>query len=179
MTDIDPYPVKELVHRYSKSRDVVYKRLNALNITPHRTDGNQSYITLEELHRMDALNKHVEDGGRLADFEDAILLNDTTDTSLFIGQSDTVSQPLSDLNVQQFLELAQVVASIIRPPEKPLPPDPFYHYEQLERFSQFGWQIHSRDLRLLIGTPKGNPIRYGSFLISRVGSRWWKVERKD
>lgn len=178
-TDIDPYPVAQLVDRYQKSRDIIYKRFDFLGIKPHKAGrGNLKYITLDELHRMDALHQHVQAGGNSANFQDAMLETvspDTTDTSFVSLQSDNVSRQLSGLSIDQFLELAAAVSKMLRPQ------DPFYHYEQLERFSRFGWQIHSTDLRSLLGRQqlKSSPIRYGSFLISRVGFRWWKVEKKD
>lgn len=165
MTDIDPYPVSALFARYNRSRDVIYKRLDALNITPHRLEkGNQSYISLEELRQLDELHEHVVAGGKLSDFPMPI----STD----IGQSDIVGRQLSELGVEQFLELAHTIAGLIRPDDR------FSNYEQLERFARNGWLIQSKDLRDLIGRKRLDStwMRWGGFEFTRSG-RWWRIKK--
>jgi hypothetical protein len=83
---------------------------------------------------------------------------------------------IQSLSTEQFLELAQAIALLIRPT------DPFANYEQLERFLRFGWHIHSNQLKELIGLhPKGDRFEWGGFVLTRVKTRkpWWKVERVD
>lgn len=172
MADIDPYPVSGLFARYGKNRDVVYKRLNALKIRPHKLDkGNHSYIKLEELQLMDALHQHVQAGGELSEFAVRLSadLSDTADRQQD-SESNIVRQ-LSGLNVEQFLELAHAIASLIRPTDR------FSNYEHLERFARNGWLIQSRYLRELIGKrPTGTGFKWGGFTLERCG-RWWKVTK--
>lgn len=173
MADIDPYPVSELFARYGKSRDVVYKRLNGLKIRPHKLDkGNQSYITLEELQLMDALHQHVQAGGELSDFVVRLssVGSDSSD-SQGLEQSDIVRQ-LNGQSIEQFLELAQAIALMLRPTDR------YSNYETLERFARNGWLIQSRELKELIGIqPKGNVMRWGGFRMEREG-RWWRVSKE-
>lgn len=173
MADIDPYPVSELFARYGKSRDVVYKRLNGLKIRPHKLDkGNQSYITLEELQLMDALHQHVQSGGELSDFVVRLsAVESDSDEREGFGESDIVRQ-LSNQSIDQFLELAQAIALLIRPTDR------FSSYEQLERFARNGWLIQSRELRELIGRKSlSHGMRWGGFRMERRG-RWWKVVKE-
>lgn len=173
MADIDPYPVSELFARYGKSRDVVYKRLNGLKIRPHKLDkGNQSYITLEELQLMDALHQHVQAGGELSDFVVRLssASSDGDDREGF-EQSDIV-RLLGGQSIEQFLELAQAIALMMRPIDR------YDNYETLERFARNGWLLQSRQLHELIGIkPKGAVMRWGGFVMTREG-RWWRVSKE-
>jgi hypothetical protein len=171
MTDIDPYPVSELFSRYGKSRDVVYKRLNALKIRPHKLEGNRSYITLEELQLMDALHQHVQAGGEVSDFA-VRLSSDSADSFEGEGFSGSnIVRQLSGQNIEQFLELAQAIALMMRPT------DHYANYETLERIARNGWLIQSRQLHDLIGIkPKGSAMRWGGFVMERTG-RWWRVNK--
>ena len=172
MADIDPYPVSELFARYGKSRDVVYKRLNGLKIRPHKLDkGNQSYITLEELQLMDALHQHVQAGGELSDFVVRLssVGSDSGDREGF-EQSDIVRQ-LGGQSIEQFLELAQAIALMLRPV------DQYNNYETLERIARNGWLLQSRQLQELIGIkPKGSEMQWGGFRMTKEG-RWWRVSK--
>lgn len=169
MTDIDPYPVSELFARYGKSRDVIYKRLDALNITPHKVKGNQSYITLEELWQMDALHEHVKGGGKVAEFISGRKL----DNVLSGEQSDSIVRQLPNPNIEQFLELAQAIALMLRPSDR------YSNYETLERVAKNRWLIQSGQLAELIGKhPKGSLVRWGGFVMQRQGRYWWSVEKR-
>lgn len=169
MTDIDPYPISGLFVRYGKSRDVVYKRLDALNITPHKLEkGNQSYITLEELWRMDALHEHVKGGGKVAEFVSEQLSSNVLPDE----QPNSIVRQLPGLNVEQFLELAQAIALMLRPSDR------YSNYETLERFAKNRWLIQSGQLSGLIGKqPKGSLIQWGGFVMQRQG-RWWSVKKR-
>ena len=67
-TEIDPYPVSQLTTRFGIGRTALYDRINALNIVPTK-QGSKSFVTKEQLHRLDELDEHLKEGGAIADFE--------------------------------------------------------------------------------------------------------------
>lgn len=207
MTDIDPYPVSQLPARYNKSRDVIYKRLETLKITPQKLGkGNQTYIALEDLHRMDALHKHVQAGGKGADFvesDSSALADDFMGTGLdgrtYISdeqwqnlQTDSIARQnlQTDSIDQQDLQTDSIARQLPNMGVDQFlelasaialhlhPPDPYANYETLERFAKNRWKMQTKDLKTLIGmTPRYSEIRWGGFIISREG-RWWGVEKE-
>ncbi|AFZ44221.1 hypothetical protein PCC7418_2058 [Halothece sp. PCC 7418] len=54
-SEIDRFPVKSLMERYSITRSVLYKRLKGLGIVPTKF-GRQSYVTGKELTLLDQLH---------------------------------------------------------------------------------------------------------------------------
>ncbi len=70
--EIDPYPVSELQGRYNIGKQAVYNRLDALYIKPTK-QGNRSFITLEQLRSLDALQHHITAGGTMADFQTQLI----------------------------------------------------------------------------------------------------------
>lgn len=94
------FPTNELHERYGIGRSVVYTRINALSIKPHR-QGIKSYITDVQLQMMDDLNAHLKDGGRTDDFVRQCIADG----------SIVLSEPVTEPTIFQRLQ-AQMIASL-------------------------------------------------------------------
>ncbi|MFW6359395.1 MAG: hypothetical protein ACOC0N_09330 [Chroococcales cyanobacterium] len=66
-SEIDRFPVKNLMERYNITRSVLYNRFKGLGIVPTRF-GRQSYVTGEELALLDQLHQYIQAGGYITDF---------------------------------------------------------------------------------------------------------------
>lgn len=64
---LDRFPVADLSQRYKIGKSAVYDRLKVLAIQPIR-DGRKSYISTEDLERLDELDRHFSAGGTLETF---------------------------------------------------------------------------------------------------------------
>ena len=66
-SEIDRFPVKNLMERYNITRSVLYNRLKGLGIVPTKF-GRQSYVTGEELALLDQLHDYIQAGGYITGF---------------------------------------------------------------------------------------------------------------
>jgi hypothetical protein len=89
---IDRFPVKELPNRFNINRSVLYTRLEKLGIKTIK-EGNKSFITGESLKLLDALDKHLKNGGTTSDFLDPTDKTDKPD-------KQTVTQTEEGLSYQ-------------------------------------------------------------------------------
>lgn len=64
-TQIDRVPISTLLDRYEIGKTALYDRLKKCGITPER-DGKNSYISGEDLLKLDAVDRHLKTGGGLS-----------------------------------------------------------------------------------------------------------------
>lgn len=164
MSEIDRVLVKDLEGRYHIGKTALYSRLNALKIVPIK-DGKRSYVSAEQLGELDELDRRLKAGGTLPQ---------GTESEMGLANSSVgFVEQLPSLSTEQFLELAQAIALMLRPS------DLFSNYETLERFAKNRWLIQSAQLAELIGKrPKGSLVQWGGFVMQRQGRYWWSVEKK-
>jgi hypothetical protein len=173
MAEIDRLPVAALLGRYKIGKTALYARLNALEISPTK-DGRISYVSGEQLGELDKLHEQIKSGGTLPQPSDQDeSLTDPLPPEVFTSSLDSLNQ-----RKDAIVSLVQSVATAIRPS------DPFQHYDTLERFARFGWNLHSRQVRQLIGKmPRGNRYEWGGgFTFHRIylddkSQPWWRVEK--
>lgn len=159
MTEIDRVPLKNLWDRYGVGKTKFYETLDLLRVERIKV-GNQAFLTRTGQERLDRYFSLPEEG-RSRFVRELSELTQEDESELVSYTPDVVGQ------------WVERVAIALRPP------DPFSHYEHLERFAQNGWLIRSRDLSELIGRKlRGSEVNWGGFRLERVAARWWKVSKR-
>ena len=120
---IDRIPKTELKNRYGIKTTALRDRLQALGIKPI-VEGRKSYISGEDLAKLDELALHLEKGGKLRDFEGI------TDRPFF-DNSPIVNDKITDIVNDS--------------------KDPFIDLLILQRIADFGWLINTSRLALILG----------------------------
>ncbi len=67
MKEVEKISVSELHNRYSIGRSTLYQRLKQINIKPKK-NGHSSFLEAKQLELLDALHKHIWNGGNIAEF---------------------------------------------------------------------------------------------------------------
>lgn len=180
--EIDPFPVAALQDRYRLGKQAVYNRIDALQIQTFK-EGNKSYITANDVERLDQLHDHISSGGKMDDFKSPR----TELTTRPVDRLDTsTSRPVDTLDtptgqVNTLLEVVALVEAIARHLQ---PADPLQHLKALEEAAAAGWLLSSVEVEGLIGykprVKKGEQqFTRGSFSFVRSGKignqSAWKV----
>lgn len=171
---LDLIPISQLQDRYRIKRPSVYSRLASVGIEPTKL-GRNSFITVKDLDRLDALDNHLSAGGTVTEF-----VGDVTDIvpTQNLELSPT-SSPSSDSQLVAILgALFQSISSQSS--------DPLAHLDALERAAKHRWLLGTTELaNLLKITTRAvsrhqNFDRYG-FKFSRAGLNGsetaWLVEK--
>lgn len=163
-SQVDLVPTKGLWNEYGVKETKFYAVLKELGIERLK-QGTLRFIRAEDKRKLNQYfqSPHLFSSPR----EESRIVTKSLD------ESGDLSQQLSGLSLDQFLELAQAIALMLRPVDR------FSHYEQLERFASHGWLISSKDLRSLIGQQlKGSVMWWGGFRLERVKTGWWSVVKE-
>ena len=162
---IDRFPVGKLSSRYGLGKTAVYDRLSFLAIAPFR-DGRRSYITGEDLDRLDNLHSHLATGGTLETF----------------GSPPQRAGELSGERPPDN-QLAQILTAIATSLQRRSPLD---NYRDLDEAVRRNWLLTSSQVEDLIGakpSPKPGQNHYdrACWRFSKSGKigkeSAWRVER--
>jgi len=173
--EIDTYPVGDLPTRYNIGKQAMYNRLESLGIKPEKI-GNRSFITAEELSRMEALHAHILAGGTMTGF----LGSQPTPGELSTRPVGTGA--VSTGHDTDFLSLIETIAKALNPT------DPLSHLANLERASEKGWLLTSAQVKQLIGVKPTvrkdeTELVRGSFAFVKAGKiggqSAWKVLKRS
>jgi hypothetical protein len=186
MTDIDRFPVKELMGRYGIGRTALYDRFKHASIKPDK-EGTRSFISGEQLAELDRLNDHLATGGSLSDFvptfseqeetqELAIVPNSSADV-----QRTVANDNLEALAVAVSVGVERAIAS------QSHPPNPLWYMKELKQAAEEGWLLSTSEARELLGvkptTTKGSDTyKRGCWLFTKAGKigsqTAWRVSKK-
>ena len=187
-TEIDQFPVSELRDRFSIGRTALYERMNTLSIKPVK-QGTKSYVSGEQLRRMDELDFHLKSGGGLADF--ARPVQQTSGE-----QTEQLSLPVSQsVSPTQSPAMVSVIEGIVQSVFTRLAPQPaqvgmrLAHLRELEEAYEKKWILSTSELADLLGLSATTVRGYGDqfeeagFVFTRSGTRSrgevaWKVEKR-
>ena len=186
-TEIDRFPVSDLRDRYRIGRTALYKRMNKLAIKPVK-QGTKSYLSGEQLQRMDELELHLKSGGGLADFAKPVQQTFTEQTEQL--QKSNI-QPKSP---PQSSAMGAVIEGIVQSVFTCIAPQPaqagmrLAHLRELEEAYDKNWILSTSELADLLGLSATTVRRYGDqfeeagFLFTRAGTRSrgevaWKVDK--
>ena len=185
--EIDQFPVSELKDRYQIGRTALYERMNTLAIKPTK-HGTKSYLSGEQLRRMDDLELHLKSGGGLADFAQPI-------QQTFTEQTEQISVSNSQLiSPAQSLAMGAVIEEIVQSVFTRVAPQPaqagirLAHLRELEEAYEKKWILSTSELADLLGLSANTVRGYGDqfeeagFVFNRVGTRSrgevaWRVEK--
>jgi len=175
-TEIDRFPVSELRDRYQIGRTALYERLNSLSIKPSK-QGTKSYVSGEQLRRMDDLESHLKSGGGLADFAQPV-------QQTFGEQTEQLSAPNSQaISPTQSSALASMIDGIVHSVFTRITPHPaqagmrLAHLRELEEAYEKKWILSTSELADLLGLSATTVRGYGDqfeeagFVFTRSGTR--------
>jgi hypothetical protein len=197
--EIDNYPVADLPSRFDLGKQAVYNRLEALGIKPTKV-GKRSYISATQLHTLDRIHAHINQGGSIANFQSLDLeispvdVMDKSTGCLTSAENNQETSPVDVIDkstgiVENNLEalvnlitgaVSQTIASTI-PTRSPL-----WYMSELERAEAQGWMLTTAEIQQLIGVKptaaKGTSIyQRGSFAFvkaGKIGSQTaWRVTK--
>lgn len=167
-SEVDPYPVAALGDRYNlKSRQGVYDRLAALNIKPIK-QGKESFISLEDLYRLDTLDDHLKRGGKLSDFQ--------SNSSIVAVNNQLTQASKKEQSIINFDDEFKNINNQIDLMMK--------RYKTLQWLALNQIEISSNEIFLLLNIyPPSSSFKRGSFYFKKVGrignQNSWEVVRDD
>ena len=185
--EIDRFPVSELRDRFNIGRTALYERMNTLSIKPVK-QGTKSYVSGEQLLRMDKLDLHLKSGGGLADFSQTVQQTSG-------GQTEQLSLPISQsVSPVQPSAMVSVIEGIVQSVFTRLAPQPaqagmrLAHLRELEEAYEKKWILSTSELADLLGLSATTVRGYGDqfeeagFVFTRSGTRSrgevaWKIEK--
>lgn len=187
--EIDRFPVSELRDRYQIGRTALYERMNTLSIKPTK-QGTKSYLSGEQLRRMDDLELHLKSGGGLSDFVQPVQQTSGEQTEQL---SLPVSQAISPV---QSSALASMIDGIVQSVFTRIAPQPaqagmrLSHLRELEEAYEKKWILSTSELADLLGLSVTTVRGYGDqfeeagFIFTRAGTRSrgevaWQVGKVD
>lgn len=141
----------EVMERYGlKSRQSAYDRINALK---------SKNITVSS-DSLDKLDRHIKDGGTLADFAQVEV------APLPVEPAEIVyPRNISGGGEDNFIQLVKEIGTALKPAA-----DPLQHYCSLERAIASSWLLSTSEVKQLIGTkPTGEKYQRGSFVFIKAG----------
>ena len=186
-TEIDRFPVSELRDRFNIGRTALYERMNTLSIKPVK-QGSKSYVSGEQLQRMDELDLHLKSGGGLADFGQPVQQTSGE-------QTEQLSLPVSQsVSPAQSSTMASVIEGIVKSVYTSLVPQPaqvgmrLAHLRELEEAYEKKWILSTSELADLLGLSATTVRGYGhqfeeaGFVFERAGTRSrrevaWRVRK--
>ena len=160
LTAIDRIPKKQLENRYSIKEGALNHRIKSLGIKP-AIDGRNSYISGEDLAKLDKLHRHLEDGGTITNFAPEKMAIVNTSTRLTVSSAQKLEMAIEQSN------------------------EPFIALLLLQKFNDTGWLIDTKRLAIILGISYHTLIRkkeykYCGFICSKVGKEQgisvWKVK---
>lgn len=157
-------PIAQLLTRYKITKPSLYTRMKGLGISTFKV-GRKAYVKSEDIELLDRLEKHIYEGGTIADFvhtnEGAIELSQELSEELTeSSEAIPVEQSSNWLNTLPVLvnSLADAIAQRINPPVNPLA-----ELEALEKASEKKWVLSTSQLASLLKLNPKTLIRYKSF----------------
>ena len=175
-TEIDRYPVSDLKDRYQIGRTALYERMNTLAIKPTK-HGIKSYLSGEQLRRMDDLELHLKSGGGLAEFAQPV-------QQTFTEQTEQLSAPNSQaIPPAPSSAMGAVIEGIVQSVFTRIAPQPaqvgmrLAHLRELEEAYEKKWILSTSELADLLGLSANTVRGYGDqfeeagFVLTRVGTR--------
>jgi hypothetical protein len=192
-----------LPSRFNLGKQAVYNRLETLGIKPTKI-GKRSYISATQLHTLDRIHAHINQGGSMANFQSQesspVDAMDTTsgrltstensqETSLLDAIDTTSRLVKNNLETENNLEalvnliagaVSQAIANSI-PTRSPL-----WYLSELEQAEAHGWWLTTAEIQQLIGvkpTAAKGTLSYqrGSFAFvktGKIGSQTaWRVTK--
>ena len=187
--EIDQFPISELKDRYQIGRTALYERMNTLAIKPTK-HGTKSYLSGEQLRRMDNLELHLKSGGGLADFETLV-------QQTFTEQTEQVSVPNSQsISPAPSSVMGTVIEGIVQSVFTRITPQPAHagmrlaHLRELEEAYEKNWILSTSELSDLLGLSANTVRGYGDqfeeagFAFTRYGTRSrgevaWKIGKTE
>lgn len=163
--------IKELLEHYNIKRTALYDRLKAANITPNKDQNNRSYITQEDLKKLDAVDWWLKDGGSLKTF-----MLDSPVEVIKEENLDIIDNP--SVPIESIIELTKAILQQQKP-------DPITQLEKKYRFLAWAAStktiLSTKEVKILIQvTPKGTQFKRGSFTFIKVGKignqSAWKID---
>ena len=186
-TEIDRFPVSDLRDRYQIGRTALYERMNTLAIKPAK-HGTKSYLSGEQLRRMDDLELHLKSGGGLADFAKPVQQTFTEQTEQLQTQNPQAISPA------QSSAMGVVIEGIVQSVFTRIAPQPaqagmrLAHLRELEEAYEKKWILSTSELADLLDLSANTVRGYGDqfeeagFQFQRAGTRSrgevaWRVEK--
>ena len=142
---IDRLPTASLLDRYGIGKTALYDRFKIIGIKPIK-ESNKSYVTQEQLMKLDAVDEHLKRGGSLSDFA--------------LVKSHGSRNNLAKVT-QQILTLTN---------------NPFCDLEMLQNLADRQWLIDSKRLAIILNTSPRTLNRtdnyyYCGFVCSKKGKQ--------
>lgn len=153
------YPITHLKQRYNIGKQAEINRRKFLKITPNKING-QSYITEEELKKLDELDAHLKAGNSMESFR---------------GSDKSLTYPVAKEENQIIVKMLEAIA-----PQK----DSVSHWRKIEEAYQNGWELTTQEIHDLLGAkPSGKEWHRGKFIFKKSGkigrSSSWSIYKRD
>ena len=172
---MEKYTIKDLQQKYRfKTRQSVYDWLKGASVQV-RKEGNRSYVTADDIEKLDELKEHLDKGGSIKSFTPTItptVYSELDSKDVVPSLTDSVNSEIDITYLRLFEKLVSTLA----------PSNPISHWEKLDLAAEKGYLLTTQEVKELLGTkPKGREWVRGSFKFIKVGKignqSGWKVER--
>ncbi len=196
---VDGVTAKDLLDRYGVSKQTLYTRIKAIEISGTKR-GKQVFFSPVEVHQLDAAHDALGKGYGLNDLKDQAGSFDGSDMDVDVASTPVGSTP--DPNLHQ-MELAlrpdqtqmatALAAVVLKAVEAGTPTqaqieaskDPLRPYRMLRESAQEKYQLSSQSVREILGLSQstinswGPEVRRNGFLLKRVGPGRWRVFEEE
>lgn len=87
----------DILERFGVGKDTFYKWKNHLKLKGNRDENKAVYFTEDDIAKLDTLKQHLDDGGKIEDFDSSALViasdNNLTEFSVEIDEKDAIEIP--------------------------------------------------------------------------------------
>lgn len=187
---MEKYSIKDLQQKYGlKTRQSVYNWLKTVSAEVQK-EGNKSFITAQDVEKLDQLKEHLEQGGSIKSFTLTIptTVYSTLDNTKL--PTDTVHSSIDSVNSRldqvqpKYVQLELFEKFVDQVTEKITPSNPISHWEKLDLAATKGYILTTQEVKQLVGTkPKGKEWIRGAFQFIRAGKignqAGWLVVKLD
>ena len=154
---MDKYSIKDLQQKYGlKTRQSVYVWLKGIGAEVHK-EGNRSFVTAEDVEKLDQLKEHLDRGGSIKSFTPAVTPTiypepDSTElpTNVVQPSAESVNSEL-DRVPSEYVQLELFERLVTTVAEKITPTNPISHWEKLDLAADKGYTLTSHEVRQLVG----------------------------
>jgi len=142
---VDAISVESLHDRYNLGKTQIYQRLKTAGVTPFRGVGGKSFVSANDLAKLDRLHQ-----------------------SIVLGDMAAPNEQRTEITTDGWGVLTEVLAAI-----NSAPADPMQNHRYLHEAAVNGWLLSTPLLRSLVGIrPQGQSFHRMGFKFDRVGREW-------
>lgn len=184
---------KDLIARYEVSKQTLYTRLSAVEVSGTRR-GKQVFFSPVEVHQLDAAHHWLSKGYGLKDLRDAaagfkdgsaVVDVDADSAGVTPARQEQMELTIAPQQERVVMALATAVQQALQATTPPQQQDPLAPYRMLKEAAAEKYQLTSQSVREILGLSQstinswGPEVRRNGFMLKKVGPGRWRVFNEE